>query len=75
MVKANTPGVNNGEVKFWIDGQVAGDFPDLNIRSISTLKMDTAYFMLHSIHSGRVNKKWYDQVVVAKSYIGPLVLP
>ncbi len=30
MVKANTPGKNDGEVKFWIDGKVAGDFPNLN---------------------------------------------
>ncbi|PYM00456.1 MAG: hypothetical protein DMF19_09495, partial [Verrucomicrobia bacterium] len=30
MVHANTPGKNDGEVKYWIDGNVAGDFPDLN---------------------------------------------
>ena len=75
MVKANTPGLNNGEVKFWIDGVVAGDFPDLFLRSITSLKLDKAGFSLHALHSERVNKKWYDQVVVAKSYIGPLVLP
>ena len=48
MVKANTPGKNDGEVKFWIDGKVAGDFPNLNMRSISTLKIDHAIIPLHA---------------------------
>ncbi len=73
MVKANTPGQHNGEVKYWIDGKVAGDFPDLNIRSISTLKMDEAHIGLQSQHSERVNKKWYDNVVIADQYVGPMV--
>jgi hypothetical protein len=73
MVKANTPGNNDGEVKYWIDGNVVGDFPNLNMRSISTLKIDTAHIGLHALHSERVNKKWYDNVVVATQYIGPMV--
>lgn len=73
MVKANTPGKNDGEVKYWIDGQLVSDFPDLNMRSISTLKMDTAHIGLHAKKSARVNKKWYDNVVIATEYIGPMV--
>ena len=73
MVHANTPGQNNGEVKYWIDGRVAGDFPDLNLRSISTLKLDHAHLTLHAGHSERINKKWYDNVVIATNYIGPIV--
>jgi hypothetical protein len=73
MVKCNTPGQNDGEVKYWIDGNVVGDFPNLNMRSISSLKMDTAHIGLHALHSERVNKKWYDNVVVATQYIGPMV--
>ena len=72
MVKANTPGKNDGEVKYWIDGKVAGDFPNLNLRSISTLKLDHARFMLHSLTSERLNQKWYDNVVIATKYIGPM---
>ena len=72
MVHANTPGKKDGEVKFWIDGKVVGDFPDLNLRSISTLKLDHAQLTLHATHSERVNKKWYDNVVIAKQYIGPM---
>jgi len=73
MVKANTPGNNDGEVRYWIDGNVVGDFPNLNMRSISALKIDIAQIGLHALHSERVNKKWYDNVVVATQYIGPMV--
>ena len=72
MVHANTPGKNDGEVKYWIDGKVAGDFPNLNMRSISTLKIDHANMVLHAIHSERLNKKWHDNVVIATKYIGPM---
>jgi hypothetical protein len=73
MVRANTPGQNNGEVKFWVDGQLKGAFPNLNIRSISTLKMDKAFLTIHTHKSDRVNKKWHDNVVIATEYIGPMV--
>ena len=73
MVKLNTPGQNDGEVKHWIDGNVVGDFPNLFIRSISTLKVDMATIALHALHSEQVNKKYYDNVVVATQYIGPMV--
>jgi FG-GAP-like repeat len=75
MVRANTPGQNNGEVKFWIDGRLVGAFPNLNVRSISTLKIDEAHIGLHAQHSERINKKWYDNVVIATQYIGPMVSP
>jgi hypothetical protein len=72
MVKANTPGKNDGEVKYWIDGNLVSDFPNLNMRSIASLQIDDAVLVLHAIHSEQVNKEWYDNVVVAKSYIGPM---
>ena len=75
MVRANTPGQRDGEVKYWIDGKLVSDFPNLNIRSISTLKMDEAHIGLHAKHSERVNKKWYDNVVIAKQYVGPMASP
>jgi hypothetical protein len=72
MVKANTPGVNNGRVKCWINGNVVCDFPDINMRSISTLKLDEAVVLLGATQSKRVNKKWYDNIVIATKYIGPM---
>ena len=75
MVKTNTPGQNNGEVKFWIDGKVAGDFPNLFIRSIDTLKIDNADIGLHATNVTQPLKKWYDNVVIATKYIGPMASP
>jgi hypothetical protein len=73
IVKANTPGKKDGEVKYWIDGKMAGDFPDLNMRSISTLKLDRANLTcLHANHTERVLTKWYGNVVIATQYIGPM---
>ena len=72
MVKANTPGQNNGEVKYWIDGELKGSYSNLFMRSISDLKLDTVHFMLHSGRTTQVQRKWYDNVVIAKKYIGPI---
>jgi hypothetical protein len=75
MVKANTPGQNDGEVKYWVDGNLVADFPNLNMRSIPTLKIDKASIGLHASDSQRLNKKWYDNVVIATKYIGPMATP
>jgi hypothetical protein len=72
MVKANTVGQNNGEVKYWIDGKVAGDFPNLFLRSIDSLKIDWASFNLQETIVHKTMTKWHDNVVIAKSYIGPM---
>src|SRR5205814_1254666 len=73
--RLNTPGSNNGEVKVWVDGNVVADWTDLVIRKIDTLKLDETYIGLHALHSERLNKKWYDNVVIATQYIGPMASP
>lgn len=76
MLKANTPGMRDGRITIWLDGAVIGDFPNLRLRDVPTLKIDRFNLSLHagSNPSGET-KKWYDNVVAAKSYIGPLVAP
>jgi hypothetical protein len=73
MVKANTPGVRDGRITLWLDGQVIADFPNLRLRDVDTLKID--HFEL-DFHAGSnpsgPTKKWYDAVVAAKRYIGPM---
>jgi len=73
MVRANTPWLNDGEVKWWVDGKLTADFPDLKIRSIAGLQIDTAKIVLGANRTTQVVKKWYDNVVIAKHYIGPMV--
>jgi hypothetical protein len=74
MVKANTPGQRDGRAAYWIDGQLMADFQNIRVRDISTLKIDQIQLELHAQATTptRVNKKWYDNLVVAKSYIGPV---
>ncbi len=72
MVKANTVGKRDGRIACWLDGKLIADFPGLRFRDVESLKIDYAHIGLHIGKSPRVNKKWYDDVVVAKSYIGPI---
>ena len=75
MLKANTPGMRDGRITCWLDGQVIADFGNLRLRDIDTLTID--HFSL-SLHFGsnptRATRKWYDNVVAATAYIGPMVL-
>jgi hypothetical protein len=72
MVKINDLGRHNGEIAFWINGQLKGRWTNLFMRSRQSLKIDEVGLLLHAIHSTRLNKKWYDNVVIARSYIGPI---
>ncbi len=73
MVKANTPGKPDGRIAMWLDGNLIADFPNLRIRETTTLKIDRLTIDLHvngkSLGEAR---KWVDNVVAAKSYIGPI---
>ena len=75
MVRLNTVGQRNGVVAFWINGQLKGRWTNLFIRGIDSLRIDIARLSLSNQHSERVNKKWYDNVVIARSYIGPISPP
>jgi hypothetical protein len=76
MLKANTPGQRDGRITFWLDGKLLADFGNLRLRDVATLKIDRfgLSFHIHNNPNG-VSKKWYDNVVAATSYIGPVVAP
>jgi hypothetical protein len=73
MVKANTPGQRDGRIAFWLDGQLIADFPNLRLRDTTALKIDRFTIDLH-VHDNTLAlaRKWYDNVVAATSYIGPM---
>jgi len=74
MLKANTPGQRDGRVACWADGKLIADFPNLRFRDVDTLKIDRFGIGLFIANNPlRENKKWYDDVVAATSYIGPQV--
>jgi hypothetical protein len=73
MVKANTVGKRDGRVACWLDGKLIADFPNLRFRDVASLKIDHLGIGLHiGSNTARENKKWYDDVVAATSYIGPI---
>jgi hypothetical protein len=73
MVKANTPGLRDGRVAIWLDGKLVGDFTNLRLRDIDTLKIDRFSLEFHVKNNSLAPaKKYYDNVVVARSYIGPV---
>jgi hypothetical protein len=78
MVKANTltPGVKDGRVACWLNGVLIADFQNLRLREVDSLKINRFNLSLHS-RSNLKNEtfKWYDNVVAAKSYIGPVSSP
>lgn len=72
MVRANTPGLNDGRIAVWIDGVVIADFPNVRLRDVSSLKINRVALDFYiGNNSIRANTKWYDNVVIARSYIGP----
>lgn len=76
MVQANTPGQRDGRVALWVDGKLIADFPNFRFRDVANLKIDSigvGLFLRPNIV--RENKKWYDDVVAATSYIGPIAEP
>lgn len=73
MLKANTPGKRDGRIAFWVDGELAADFLNMRLRDTTDLKIDKVSIDLHiKSNTSAIAKKWYDNVVIATSYIGPL---
>jgi hypothetical protein len=76
MVQANTPGQLDGRIAFWLDGMLAADFPNLRLRDIDTLTIDRFGIGLHiGSNPNGEQKKWYDNIVAADAYIGPMFVP
>ena len=76
MVQANTPGRRDGRIAAWLDGALAMDFMNLRLRDVDTLTINRVGIGLHiGSNPNQEARKWYDNVVVATSYIGPMSPP
>ncbi|HEX7901951.1 MAG TPA: hypothetical protein VF950_29600 [Planctomycetota bacterium] len=75
MVQANTPGQRDGRIAFWIDGRLAADFPNLRLRDVATLKSNQFSLGLYTMNDAIKGpcEMWYDDVVAATSYVGPVL--
>src|SRR5690606_27999320 len=73
MVQANTPGERDGRIAVWFEGELVADFHNLRLRDIESLKIDRFGLSFHigSNPNGETHR-WFDNVVAATTYIGPL---
>jgi hypothetical protein len=80
-VKLNTPGKDGGKgaldgvLRAWIDGRPAFEKTDIRFRDVESLKVDEVW--LNVYHGGtkpspRDQHLYVDNVVIARSYIGPM---
>ncbi len=74
MLKHNTPGKEDGEQAYWIDGELQGHWRGINWRTSPTLFANA--FTLESYVTDRWTKQkenvvYFDNVVIARQYIGP----
>lgn len=74
MLKHNTPGNADGEQAYWIDGELRGHWRGFNWRTDQKLQANA--LTLESYFTDRWTKQrenvvFFDNVVIAKSYVGP----
>jgi len=72
LVQLNAPGVRDGRVAVWQDGDLIADWQNIRFRDVSSLKIDQIQLENGGQGSSQQNDKWYDNLVIATSYIGPM---
>lgn len=84
MLSANTaPDVADGRQAMWLDGKLVGEFTGIRWRRDLDLKVNCLWLEHYGYDSGDPTKRfwgerqsvWFDDVVVATRYIGPMAQP
>ena len=73
-LKHNTPGKDDGEQAFWIDGELRGHWTGINWRATPELQANAftlESYVTDSWTKNPVNVVLFDDVVIAREYIGP----
>ncbi len=76
QVRLNTPGLNDGILRGWVDGRLAYERTDWRWRDTDTLKVEQIWMNVY--HGGTAVPDsdlhlYIDNVVIATEYIGPRV--
>jgi hypothetical protein len=82
-LKSNSaPEAADGEQAFWVDGRKIGEFKGLRWRSTDKLKVNTFWLLYYiteqsALHNNdsdpnRVYEVWFDDIVLATEYVGPV---
>jgi len=81
MIHANTaPDKADGKQAMWVDGKLAGEFTGIRWRNDMDLKVNCLWLEHYGYDEGDPTKQywknrqsvWFDDVVVARRYIGPM---
>jgi hypothetical protein len=84
LLKANSaPDTADGEQVFWVDGELYGRFTGIRWRSTDKLKINSFWLLYYNTDqpaqhnkdpnpASRVMEVWFDDIVVATEYIGPV---
>jgi hypothetical protein len=78
LLKHNTPGKPDGEQAFWIDGRLQGHWGGIAWRKSGTLwanALTVESYITENWTKHPVNTVFFDNVVIAKEYIGPAGKP
>jgi hypothetical protein len=74
MLRHNTPGQPDGEQAFWIDGKLIGHWRGINWRTSAELQANALTletYVTDRWTKNPVNVVFFDEVVIARRYIGP----
>jgi hypothetical protein len=72
LVQMNTPGSRDGRVAVWQDGELIADWVNIRFRDVDSVQIDEIQLENGGQGSSQRNDKWYDNLVIATSYIGPM---
>ena len=84
MLKANSsPEKSDGVQAFWVDGELYGRFDGFRWRTTDKLKINSFWLLFYNTDQparhnkdprpeSRVMEVWFDDVVVATEYVGPV---
>lgn len=84
MLKANSsPDKADGQQAFWIDGELHGRFTGFRWRTTDELKINSFWLLYYNTDQpaqhnkdprpeDRVMEVWFDDIVIATQYIGPI---
>ena len=84
MLKANSsPDKADGQQAFWVDGELYGRFSGFRWRTTDKLKLNSFWLLFYNTDQparhnkdphpeSRVMEVWFDDVVIATEYVGPV---
>jgi hypothetical protein len=71
MIRANTPGLSDGEQAFWLDGQLVGYWSGLTWRLTDALKLNSLWLHMAVTRVSSNGHLWIDNIALSTQYIGP----